>query len=107
MTCNGCVSSVKEKLSKLDGVIDVSIDLETKEAIIDATNTIALPALEKVLHPKYKIEKKHKLESIKSATIPEEKSKLQQLKPLFLIFGYITVAAILLNYKEGRTIANH
>ena len=35
-----------------------------------------------------------------SSTVAEtEKSDLQQLFPLFLIFGYITIAAILLNYN--------
>ena len=34
MTCNGCKSSVEDKLSSLDGVDDVQVDLNKGEAVI-------------------------------------------------------------------------
>jgi hypothetical protein len=38
--------------------------------------------------------------SLTSSTIPSEKTKLQQLKPLLLILFYITSAGALLHYKD-------
>lgn len=35
--------------------------------------------------------------------MPAEESKWEQLKPLFLIFGYLFVSAFLLNYKNWST----
>jgi copper ion binding protein len=34
MSCNNCVNAVEKALSNLDGVIEVSVDLETSKAVI-------------------------------------------------------------------------
>lgn len=99
MTCNGCVASVNKYLSAIDGVQEVHIDLATSEAVIAMTRHIALSTLAAVLPEKYSIAEKgnHVMEMI----APEsEKSKLQQLKPLLLIFAYLFAAALLLNYRD-------
>lgn len=99
MTCNGCVASVNKYLSAIDGVQEVHIDLATSEAVIVMTRHIALSTLAAALPEKYSIAEKgnHVLEMM----APEsEKSKLQQLKPLLLIFAYLFAAALLLNYRD-------
>lgn len=99
MTCNGCVASVNKYLSAIDGVQEVHIDLATSEAVIGMTRHIALSTLAAALPEKYSIAEKgnHVMEMI----APEsEKSKLQQLKPLLLIFAYLFAAALLLNYRD-------
>lgn len=99
MTCNGCVASVNKYLSAIDGVQEVHIDLATSEAVIAMTRHIALSTLAAALPEKYSIAEKgnHVLEMM----APEsEKSKLQQLKPLLLIFAYLFAAALLLNYRD-------
>ena len=41
MTCNSCKSTVESKLSSLDGVYDVQVDLTNSEAIIYSKNPIS------------------------------------------------------------------
>ncbi|NND63249.1 MAG: heavy metal transporter [Flavobacteriaceae bacterium] len=105
MTCEGCVSSVEERLSKLPKVNSVKVDLEKAEAVISSEAPIAISSMSEVLAPKYGISEPNIFQSVESNTssISEEKSKLQQLKPLFLIFGYILIASIMLNYKAWDT----
>ncbi len=103
MTCNGCVASVTEKLNKVDGVKEVKVDLEKGEAKITMGHHVPLNTLKSALPDKYSISKKghHDVEMTVSGM--EEKSKLQQLKPLLLIFAYLFAAAFLLNYQDWNT----
>ena len=105
MTCEGCVSSVEERLSKLPKVNSVKVDLEKAEAVISSEAPIEISSMSEVLAPKYGISEPNIFQSVESNTssFSEEKSKLQQLKPLFLIFGYILIASIMLNYKAWDT----
>jgi copper chaperone CopZ len=105
MTCQGCVASVKEKLAKVDGVEAVEIDLDNGEVEISMQSNISLTQFKEVLPQKYDI-----IESINShilgnekKKILEEKTKLQQLRPLLLIFSYLFAAAFLLNYQDSNT----
>ena len=98
MTCQGCVASVKEKLSKVDDVLDVVIDLEKGEAQLELTNPIPLSQLKSALPKKYSIEEEGHVILDDAGT--SEKSKWVQLRPLFLIFAYLFTTAFLLNYKD-------
>jgi len=49
MTCNGCRSHVEKTLSQVDGVTNVSVDLEKAEAEIDMDNHINIENLEAAL----------------------------------------------------------
>jgi len=107
MTCGGCVASVTEKLSEVDGVESVDVDLEKEQAKIHMESPIPLADFKTALPDKYTIEA---LESKKSDSTLEgygkaaqEKSKLQQLRPLILIFAYLFCAALLLNYQDWNT----
>ncbi|TYP97850.1 heavy-metal-associated domain-containing protein [Tenacibaculum adriaticum] len=97
MTCENCKASVKKYLEKVEGINSVEINLEKGEVEIQMSEHVSLQDLQKVLPSKYTI-------SLKKETIvvnkEEEKSKFQQLKPLFLILFYITTASVLLHYKE-------
>lgn len=107
MTCNGCRTDVEKRLSAVDGVQEVSVNLEKKEAIIVTSNHVPLAAFKEVLPEKYAIEEAQK--NVFSSSAGEEsafakaeqpQSKLQQLKPLFMILGYITVASALLHRSD-------
>lgn len=98
MTCNGCRTSVEDQLNGLPDVINASVDLETSEANIEMSKHIPLEKLQQVLSDKYSISEKN-IFNTSSKIKTEVKSDLQQLFPLFLIFGYIIIAAILLNIK--------
>ena len=100
MTCLGCAASVEEKLSKITGVENVDVNLKTSEAIVSMESLISYEKFREVLPEKYSIQ----LKLVPQVIIaPPKKSKLQQLKPLFLIFGYLFAACVLINYKNWNT----
>lgn len=101
MTCQGCVATVKNDLERLSEIDNVDVDLESQTATITMATHVDTEVLQKALSSKYQISKaesKNVFSPVKTAS--SEKSKLQQLTPLFLILAYITVASILLNYKQ-------
>ncbi|MFC4721718.1 heavy-metal-associated domain-containing protein [Geojedonia litorea] len=105
MTCNNCKASVEKYLSEIDHVLEVSVNLEIGEVEVKMDKHISTEILQKALPKKYSIsEKKEKnvFTSSSMAAMPmeEEKSKLQQLKPLLLIIFYIATASLLLHYKD-------
>jgi len=100
MTCSGCVASVQESLLKVDGIKNVDVNLEKSEAEIAMEKHIPLHVLKSVLPDKYSITEKGNHASEMMDEMNEEKTKLQQLKPLLLIFLYLFAAAFLLNYKD-------
>ena len=51
MTCNGCKSSVEDKLSSLDGVDDVQVDLNKGEAVIQSKKPISFSLISNSLPP--------------------------------------------------------
>lgn len=100
MTCNGCVASVEKHLSQLTDVNEVSIDLASEEVILFSSGQIPIHILQDALPKKYSITAKEEVET-ESRTIEDEtkeKSKLQQLRPLFLILFYISTASIAMHY---------
>ena len=100
MTCNGCKASIEEKLNALEHVINASTNLEKGEVVIEASRYISINSLQKALPNKYSISEKQVADSLKQTIeSTEEKSELQQLFPLFLIFAFIIGASILLNYN--------
>ena len=104
MTCNNCKASVEEKLNKLDYVVNAAVDLEKAEATIEMSKHIPVETLQKTLPNKYTISEKQKINVFKSSGVVEpEKTDLQQLFPLFLIFGYITIASVILNYNPWNS----
>lgn len=102
MTCNGCRTQVENNLNTLDAVINASVNLEKGEAVIEMARHISIETLQKALSKKYTISENNIFQET-SHMVENQKTDLQQLFPLFLIFGYITIAAILLNYKTWNT----
>jgi cation transport ATPase len=99
MTCNGCRASVEEKLNAHPDVIKASVDLEQSEASIEMVKHISIEKLQSTLSDKYSISEKKEQNIFEpsSEVVKEEISELKQLFPLFLIFGYIIIASVLLN----------
>ena len=105
MTCNSCKSSVHQKLNELQEVEDVEVNLEKSEAVIFLTENIDISKLQNSLPPKFQITQKLIDDTPASfnnsnSESDQGKSKLQQLKPLFIILSYISVASILMNYNN-------
>lgn len=103
MICNNCLTSVKEALLSIDGVQKVTIDLGNAEAEISMATHIRLNVFQSVLPNKYVISEKGNHGVDMAINIAEEKSKLKQLKPLFLIFLYLFGAVFFLNYENWNT----
>ncbi len=97
MTCNGCRNSVENKLNEIAAVQNVKVNLEAGNAIIEANEPVSILELQEKLAPKYSISRQENTSRVVKST--DEKSELQQLFPLFLIFIYIIAGAILLNYR--------
>ena len=99
MTCNGCRSTVENKLSALDGVDNAQVNLTNGEAIVYSKNPISFSLISNSLPSKYKVIRNipdQDNEIIKS-------NKIKQLKPLFIILGYISVTSILLNFRNWNS----
>jgi len=99
MTCQYCKASVKEGLEHLEHIKSVYVNLEAEEAEIDMEQHIEISTLQEAISKKYQIYKKSDFKDT-SVVNPQEQSKFQQLFPLFLIFGYITAASVLLNFSS-------
>ena len=101
MTCGGCKASVEKYLNEIEHVTNVAVNLEKGEAEVTMHKDITTDVFQKALPEKFTLsEKKEKNIFSSNITIDEEKTKLQQLKPLLLIIFYITTASLLLHYKD-------
>ena len=105
MTCNGCKTSVEDKLNAVNGVIHANVDLEKAEAVIEMASHIPIKEIQSHLPSKYTITEKANF-NVFNENInyqEQEKSDLKQLFPLLLIFIYITITSILLNYSPWNS----
>ena len=103
MTCEGCRSSVEDKLSRLDGVDKVQVDLARGQAVIYSKNPVSLSLIKETLPPKYSLINEEGINLDTHGDVTLKESKIKQLKPLFIILGYIFIASILLNYKNWNS----
>jgi copper chaperone CopZ len=100
MTCEGCQKSVQEKLLSVPGVREVSVDLLMGEAHLTMDSHLPVASLKQALPDKYTISEQDFKKENSLADKELTQSKFKQLKPLFLIFAYLFVAAYLLNYDD-------
>lgn len=100
MTCNGCKASVEKHLKALPNITQATVDLEAQEVTVEMSQYISIKSLQEALPEKFLISEKEQENIFKTSKIEAQKSDLQQLKPLFIIFGYITAASILMHYKN-------
>lgn len=105
MTCNNCKASVEKYLGDIDYVTNVNVNLKNSEVEVTMDKHLNTQILKEALPEKYTLTKKQEKNVFTSSNTPsmlieDEKSKLQQLKPLLLIIFYITSASILLHYKN-------
>jgi len=103
MTCEGCKSSVEDKLGSLDGVDNVKVDLARGQAVIYSKNPVSLSLIKETLPPKYILINEEDFNLDTHGDLAIRESKIKQLKPLFIILVYIFIASILLNYKNWNS----
>ncbi|WP_299217920.1 heavy-metal-associated domain-containing protein [uncultured Aquimarina sp.] len=105
MTCEGCRSGVENIMNAIPEVTSATVNLENKEAVVVSKKQLNIEVFKKAVPDKYIITEKERDNdnlSVIGDHLTKEKSELQQLYPLFLIFGYITIASVLLNYNPWR-----
>lgn len=49
MSCDHCATRIEEKLSQLDGIYSIKVDLENKEAILKINKSIENATLKKIV----------------------------------------------------------
>ena len=103
MTCEGCKSSVENKLGLIDGVDDVQVDLARGEVVIYSKNPVSFSLVKEILPTKYSLINEEDLNLDTNDDLIIKASKIKQLKPLFIILGYIFIASILLNYENWNS----
>ncbi len=97
MTCNGCKHQVESLLTTIPAVTHVTVDLESKVAAIEASATIAASEVAAVLPAKYTV-----TPTATPRIETDPPADRHSLFPLALVFVYITIAAIGLNYRDWK-----
>jgi len=94
----GCQKSVTEKISKINGIHAVSVDLESGKAVIDSERILTSQEISEQIGSKYTV---HNEASILGGEQPS--SKMKQLTPLLIIFIYLLGGTFFLIYKFQLT----
>ena len=102
MTCQNCREGVMGKLNSIEGVFEAEVSLETGKVILKVDNQIPLNYLSEILGKKYQISN---FEKMSSEADQQVESKLKALFPLFLIFGFIMDATILIHWPVWNMTA--
>ena len=106
MTCNGCKDSVTRAFLSIAGVQDVVVVLEKETATVTMDAVIQSSLFKEVLASKFSlIEPVTANKILDGAKNTPKKSKLQQLKPLFLIFGFLLLICGALNFRGFTALA--
>ena len=102
MTCQNCRKGVEGKLASISGVSKVSVSLEHATAQFETNEILDVTTISAVLGEKYTVGNldKHSL-------APKTDSKWKQLRPLFLIFGYVIAGSILLSRGQAISVFMH
>jgi copper chaperone CopZ len=103
MTCEGCKASVEQALNSVKGIRKAEVNLEEGNAVLSMDRHIDTFALRQALSSKYTItetENSDQLQQNLDLKPIMDKTKFQQLQPLFLIFGYLLATTALLNYTS-------
>lgn len=97
MTCQSCVQKIKSILLKESNILDVEIDLKMNKLNIISDKKIEVVEIQQILPDKYQVYNNQFINKLKK----KEKTKIEQLFPLFLIFTYVIMGAIALSHKQG------
>jgi len=95
MTCSSCEYKVKNALQSVDNITSVEVSKETSSAIVSMTKHVSLPDLQKALDSKYQISS-----IIHNETIEEKRSWFEIYKPIVLIFFYISLVTVLIQFTN-------
>jgi len=109
MTCNGCKDSVTRAFQSLEGVCQAHVDLEKGTALLTTASVLQTKLLKEVLPSKFTLIESN-TQTVKQNNVfarykkAPQGSKLEQLKPLFLIFGFLVLISSALNFRGFTTL---
>lgn len=110
ITCGNCVKTVKQKLQETLPEATINIDLDTLKVLIEVVNKPSLNKLNSALPDKYELKEIEVQNSVKidnnkhNEFLKTLASKLKNLKPLFLIFTYVVVISVLINWDNWDAV---
>lgn len=106
MTCGSCEAKVKSALMTIENVTAVEVSKDTNSATITMDKHIALPDFQNALDSKYQISAISHNENPTSLSFWEGleggASWFETYKPILLIFFYISLVTILINFNFGH-----
>lgn len=97
MTCESCEAKVKSSLLMVENVVNVEVSKDENSASITMDKHVALDKLQKALPEKYRITALDHNE-IKEQT----KGWLETYKPILLIFFYISLLTLLVQFSNKK-----
>lgn len=104
MTCGSCVARVKSELLKIGDITDADVQLANPQATISMSRHISTTQLQDAVARagRFTITDDHV--NMHSATVNDADAadKNASYYPIYLIFGYITVATLLVQVMSGR-----
>lgn len=95
MTCNGCVKTVRDKLSDIEGITSATVTLDPPMAIVESDNSIELETLQSAVG-KYKMTEKKSIDLDIDVDLPEK--SITTYKPLIIIVSFIAGVSLLSQY---------
>jgi cation transport ATPase len=97
MTCSSCEAKVKSSLLMIENVLNVEVSKDENSATITMDKHIPLDRLQRALPEKYQISAQHH-----SELAEQTKSWLETYKPILLIFFYISLVTLLVQFSNNR-----
>ena len=114
MTCMGCVAHVKNTIEAMEGVVQVIVDLPLNRAFVQANTPFEAAEIQALLGEKYSVAVLVQdpiataVSKVDSHTAREHlniaDSPWKQLKPLYLIFGFLIGGVFLAYFSELRAL---
>ncbi len=103
MTCTSCQSKVQGLLSKIEGVTNVSINLQKATADIEMAKHISINTFKSALqdYPEYQINEAESKPAIVAFAEEKTKTWLATYKPILLIFAYITTISFIASFQHN------
>ncbi|WPU93967.1 cation transporter [Mucilaginibacter sabulilitoris] len=104
MTCSGCQNKVQALLSQVKGIQNVDISLVEGTADITMSPHVPTSVLQDALkdYPKYHLSEVPHSHTMSMEPDTESPSWLATYKPILIIFGYISVIAVIAGYSMGN-----
>ena len=105
INCSSCKAIIEHSLKKLDDLNHLSVDLDQKVLRLESDQVVDAAYLESHLPEKYKLSSIPQQGVEKDVSPSQQLSKWRQLKPLFLIFCYLTAGSIGLQFNDWDSSA--